>query len=50
MVSIRVAVAAILCSVSTTYAAEPEDTARRAGAAIERGAKAAEKGIKKLAQ
>ena len=47
MVFIRVAVAAILCSVSTTYAAEPGDTAKRAGAAIERGAKAAEKGVRR---
>lgn len=47
MVLMRVAVAVILCSLSTTWAAEPEDTARRAGNAIERGAKAAEKGIKR---
>ena len=47
MICVRVITAAILCSVSATYAAEPEDTARRAGQAIERGAKAAEKGIKR---
>ena len=41
MICVRVISAAIfLCSVSATYAAEPEDTARRAGQAIERGAKA----------
>lgn len=48
---LRVAVAAILCSVSSTWADEPKDTVDRAAKAVEksatRAAKATERGVKR---
>jgi len=51
MTPLRVALAAILCSVSTTWADEPKDTLNRAAKAVEktasRAAKATERGVKR---